>query len=205
MHFEILTEEMSAVAALQIIVPRIVPGTSLSFHAYQGKYDLFKKIPIQLKGYAANPHKNWRYIVLTDRDQEDCEMIKNRIDSIASDCKLIPSTETTSLHYNFLGRIAIEELEAWFFGDLEAIHKAYPKVDYNHLSRCSDYADPDNIQGGTWEALFQELKQAKYVRRGLPKIRTAKAIAKYMNPDINRSASFRAFRDGLRRLRKTVL
>ena len=59
MHFEILTEEMSAVAALQILVPKIVPGVSIKFHAYQGKYDLFKKIPIQLKGYGFNPKKNW--------------------------------------------------------------------------------------------------------------------------------------------------
>lgn len=200
-----MTEELSAVAALQILIPRIVPGVSIAFHAYQGKYDLFKKIPIQLKGYASNPHKNWRYVVLTDRDQEDCSMIKKKIDTIASHCQLIPSSANQGDHYNFLGRIAIEELEAWFFGDLEAIHKAYPNIDYSTLCHCPDYRDPDNIQGGTWEALFKELKRAQYVRRGLPKIRTAKSIAQYMNPDINRSASFQAFRDGLRRLRRTVL
>ncbi len=204
MHFEILTEEMSAVAALQILIPKIVPGVSIKFHAYQGKYDLFKKIPIQLKGYGLNPKKNWRYIVLADRDHDDCELMKKRMDAIALNCRLIPST-SSEYHFNFLGRIAIEELEAWFFGDLEAIHKAYPRVDFHHLTHCVEYRDPDRIEGGTWEALYRELKNAKYVRRGLPKIRTAREIAAHMNPDQNRSASFRAFRDGIRKLRKTVV
>jgi hypothetical protein len=66
-----------------------------------------------------------------------------------------------------------------------------------------EYRNPDNISGGTWEALFRELKAAGYYRRSMPKMRTAKTIAQYMNPETNRSLSFRMFRDGLRKLRDT--
>jgi len=33
--------------------------------------------------------------------------------------------------YQLINRIMIEELEAWFFGDIPALTKAYPKVSKN--------------------------------------------------------------------------
>ncbi|WP_210407655.1 DUF4276 family protein [Hydrocoleum sp. CS-953] len=53
--------------------------------------------------------------------------------------------------YQLINRIMIEELEAWFFGDIPALTKAYPKVS-KHLSQNAKYRDPDDIKGGTWEA-----------------------------------------------------
>jgi hypothetical protein len=42
----------------------------------------------------------------------------------------------------------VEELEAWFFGDVEAICQADPKVS-PHLAKQKGYRDPDAIRGGT--------------------------------------------------------
>lgn len=205
MHFEFLTEEISAVAALRVLVPKIVPSASCSFHPYQGKYDLLKKIPNQLKGYSRLNKKNWKYIVLIDKDQDDCLELKRRINKIAEKYNFIAHSDLSNEYYNFLCRIAVEELEAWFFGDLKAISTAYPRVHYQDLLQNPKLRDPDKIEGGTWEELFRILKQTGYYRRGLPKVKTAVRIANHMSPDVNRSRSFQVFRDGLKRISKIYL
>ena len=59
--------------------------------------------------------------------------------------------------FQVLNRIAIEELEAWFFGDVQALNQAYPKTPKT-LGHKSRYKDPDSIKGGTWESMERELK-----------------------------------------------
>lgn len=90
----------------------------------------------------------------------------------------------------------IEELEAWFFGDVEAICQAYPKVSPN-LAKQQQYRDPDGIKGGTWEALERVLQKAGYHPGGLEKYKASSDISQYMNPESNRSKSFQVFYQGL--------
>ena len=92
--------------------------------------------------------------------------------------------------------MAIEELEAWFFGDVKAITTAYPKVSPNLASK-EKYRDPDTITGGTWEALERVLKRAGYYQGGLEKVKAAREISIHMNPKQNCSKSFQVFYDGL--------
>lgn len=88
----------------------------------------------------------------------------------------------------------MEELEAWFFGDVEALRKAYPRVSKTCHNRPK-YQDPDAIPGGTWEALGHLL--ARYHRDFLPKKVVAQNIAPHMEPSRNRSRSFQVFVEGL--------
>ena len=101
--------------------------------------------------------------------------------------------------FQVLNRIAIEELEAWFFGDVHALNQAYPKVPKT-LGVRSRYKDPDSIKGGTWESLERELKKSGYFIGGLRKIEAAKTISAFMEPERNNSKSFQVFRDGLREM-----
>ena len=94
-------------------------------------------------------------------------------------------------------RIAIEELEAWFFGDIPALKTAYPKIPAS-LTQKAPYRDPDNINGGTWEQPEKVLMEYGYHPGGLEKIRAAKEISEHMDPETKRSKSFQVFRDGLR-------
>lgn len=87
-------------------------------------------------------------------------------------------------------------MEAWFFGDVNALTAAYPGVPAT-LAKKEKYRDPDAIQGGTWEALERILQRAGYHLGGLSKIEAARAIAKHMTPEHNRSHSFQVFRDAL--------
>jgi len=95
-----------------------------------------------------------------------------------------------------VNRLAVEELEAWFFGDVEAIAAAYPRVPRN-LARKAPFRNPDRIKGGTWEALERVLQRAGHFPGGLGKIEAARAIARHMDPQRNRSRSFCVFRDAL--------
>ena len=90
----------------------------------------------------------------------------------------------------------VEELEAWFFGDVQAICQAYPKVSAN-LATKEKYRYPDAIKGGTWEALERVLQKAGYHQGGLEKYKASSEISKYMNPKSNRSKSFKVFYKGL--------
>ena len=102
----------------------------------------------------------------------------------------------TNQEFQVLNRIIIEELEAWFFGDINALRQAYPKVSPN-LAKREAYRNPDTIKGGTWEALERVLKRAGYHQGGLEKYKAASEISPHMNPSINQSKSFQVFSEGL--------
>lgn len=204
MHLEILVEEPSAEAALVNLLPRIV-GENVTFkiHPHQGKGDLLKKLPAKLKGYRRWIPKDCKIVVLIDRDGDDCHELKKQMESIAGDCGF---TTISGLggkgNFTVINRIAIEELEAWFFGDVEALRRSYPEVPET-LAEKRQYRNPDAIGGGTWEALERVLKKAGYYPRGYPKIAGAKRISAHMDPEVNRSKSFQVFREALKLLRQS--
>jgi hypothetical protein len=199
MHIEFLVEEPSAEAALRGLVPKILgPDVEFRVIRFQGKKDLLNLLPGRLKGYRGWIPADWRIVVMVDEDRQDCLELKAKLEKAADDAGLVTKTRAAGgAGFQVLNRISIEELEAWFFGDVEALHLAYPRIPRS-LETKSKYRDPDAIQGGTWEALERELQGKGYFRGGLAKIEAAKAISAHMDPDQNRSKSFQVFRDGLR-------
>jgi Domain of unknown function (DUF4276) len=186
-HLELLVEEPSAEAALDILLPSILPeGFTYAIHPHQGKQSLLKNLPSRLAGYDSQSLDDTAICVLVDRDTDNCQTLKQAVIDIAQNATL-----------SVLVRIAIEELEAWFFGDVPAIGRAYPGADHWIRSR-HQYRDPDAITGGTAEMLGRALRRAGYHRGGLPKVAAAARIAREMDVDNNSSHSFTIFRDGLR-------
>ena len=201
MHLEFLLEELSAKVALEILVPRIVgPGATCQFHTFQGKQDLLRNLPNRLRGYRRWLPSDWYLAVLLDRDGDNCQDLKLRLEQIASEAGF--QTVTSGRRhgtFQVINRIAVEELEAWFFGDVAALTSAFPRVP-RELGAKTNYRNPDAIRGGTWETLEKVLQKAGYYRTGLPKIEATGRIAQHMNPDRNRSTSFNTFVRGLRTL-----
>lgn len=198
MHIEVLVEEPSTEAALLELLPKILgDGTSFRIIVHEGKPDLLKKLPNRLRGYRAWLPIDWHIVVLIDEDRQDCRELKAHLEKIAVKAGFTTkSSAKIGGQFQVMNRLAIEELEAWFFGDVNAMRQAYPRVS-QHLAAKTTYKDPDAIPGGTWEALERLLQKAGYFPGGLPKIETARTIAKFMNPRDNRSNSFQIFRDGL--------
>lgn len=198
MHIEFFVEEESAETALRALVPKIL-GTSVTFrvHTHQDKLDLLAALPRRLRGYAGWIPEDWRIVVLIDEDREDCTTLKQKLERAAADAGLkTKSAARGGQRFYVVNRIAIEELEAWFFGDIEALVAAYPRVPVG-LDRKARYRNPDAIAGGTWEALERVLQRAGYYPGGLPKKEAAGLIAAHMDPSRNRSRSFQVFRDAL--------
>ncbi len=197
MHIEFLIEDYSGGEALNQLLPRCLkPGTEYAIHCFSGKEDLLKKLPNRLKGYKAWIPKDYLIVVLIDKDSENCLQLKQKLEEISIDAEFITKT-INAQSFQVLNRIMVEELEAWFFGDISAIVAAYPGINPN-LAQRSKYRDPDVIQGGTWEALERVLQRARYHQGRLDKPKAARDIARHMNPEINTSRSFQAFYNGLK-------
>jgi hypothetical protein len=197
-HLELLVEDFSTREALNLLLPKLLPsGCEYDIKEFRGKQDLLKNLPDRLKGYATWMPEDWHIVTLVDRDGEDCHALKSQLEAIALRANL--TTKTTRRQgqpFQVLNRIMIEELEAWFFGDVEALRAAYPGVSAS-LAQHASYRDPDAISGGTWEALERVLKRAGHFKGGLDKVQAAREIAQYMEPSRNRSASFQIFRQGI--------
>ena len=195
---DVIVEERSAAVALRRIIPAVVPGwvedEDFSLIEFSGKNDLLKNLPARLRAY-----RRWiggpNLLVLVDRDQQDCLVLKAELEAMAAAADLVTKT-SGGPHFRVVNRIAVEELEAWFLGDAVAIRSAYPRVS-SSFERKVAFRDPDAVKGGTAEALERLLKVAGYFEK-LPKVAAAEAIAAYMDPGRNRSTSFGAFCVGLR-------
>ena len=182
---------------LRGVLPRLLPTTcTFAIHAFQGKPDLLSKLHVRLRGYAQWLPPNCRVVVVVDSDRDDCLELKQQLEDLASRAGLMTRSQAASCQWQVVNRIAIEELEAWYFGDWDAVRSAYPRAS-PRVPRLSGYRDPDAIRGGTWEALERLLKGAGYFSTGLRRIEAARAVAASFDPSRNRSRSFAHFRDAV--------
>lgn len=197
MHIEFLLEEPSAEAFLAGFLSKVLPqGTSWSLIVFQGKHDLLNNLASRLKGYRHWLPEDWRIVVLVDEDRQDCLALKARLEEAARKARLTTKSSSSGNRFSVLNRIAIEELEAWFFGDVPALRKAFPRVPAS-LGAQAKYRNSDAISGGTWECLERVLQRAGHYSAGMPKIEVARIMAMHMVPSRNTSKSFRVFLSGL--------
>ena len=192
-HLEFLVEEPSQEAFLQELLPSHLPnGITFQIHAHRGKGDLLTKLAGRLRGYAKYLPADWRIFVLVERDADDCQKLKQRLEDMSAQIGLRTRTRAGGNSWQVVNRIVIEELEAWYFGDPEAICNAYPRVALRTLKQAH-YRNPDAISGGTWEALERVLQKNGYFRSGIRKVEAAQTIAAHIAPQRNRSRSFQVF------------
>ncbi len=181
----VFVEEDSMEAALKQVLPRLLGDMEFEIRRFQCKDDLLVCLPERLAGYAAWLPESWAILVLVDRDDDDCLALKQRLETIAADAGLLTKTVAANgKRFQVANRIAIEELEAWFFGDWQAVRAAYPRVPAT-IPNKARYRGPDAILGGTWEALELVLKRAGYFSTGLRKLECARAVAEHMEPERN--------------------
>lgn len=216
MHFEILVEGQADLTVLSILMEKILgpfqkPHT-WKIHKHRGigkiqgdptqppnKTDptLLHNLPSKLRAYGKDMGKNEAVVVLVDLDDRpDCREFKSELTKLLSTCPKPPQT---------LLRIAIEETEAWFFGDGKALLAAYPNANADVID---GYVQ--DSQCGTWEKLADAIYpggSASLIALGKRSPRVmeqkrvwAKKIAPGMNVEQNQSPSFQRFRDGLRHL-----
>ncbi|MHB1034546.1 MAG: DUF4276 family protein [Pirellulales bacterium] len=191
-HIEVLVEEPSMEAALRLILPKVLKTTSFEVYPFQCKNELLDRLPQRLRGYANWLPSTWRVVVIVDRDDDDCEALKTRLEEMTERAGLRTRSHAIGKRYSVVHRLAIEELEAWYFGDWQAVLAAYPRV-VRTVPAQAQYRDPDAIRGGTWEAFERVLQRAGYFAGGLRKTEAARSITCHMQPDKNTSKSFKQF------------
>jgi hypothetical protein len=193
---EFMIEEPSMEAALRGVLPRILGAIEFEIYPHQCKAELLDRLPDRIRGYASWLPDTWRIVVIVDRDSDECVKLKRRLEKFARDAGLATRTSAAGGAWVVVNRLAIEELEAWYFGDWEAVRAVYPRVPATIASKAK-FRDPDAITGGTWEAFERTLQGAGYFPGGLRKIEAASAIGAKMVPARNRSASFQVLRSVL--------
>ena len=196
-RLEILVEEPSMEAALREIMPRILQRRAhwkLINMGSKGK--VLKALPARLRAYRKriDNGENLKIIVLIDQDKDNCEWLKHRLETIAREAGLITKAAVNGQgDFQVVTRIAIEELEAWFIGDIEALKATFTSL--KSVNFPANFRNPDN--GGTWERLHRFLRHHGIYRNRYPKIEAARKIAKHMEPQRNRSCSFQIFLQGV--------
>lgn len=212
MHIEFLVEDSSGEKLLAQLLPRIL-GEQGELHtwrlkAYKGigripqgltakadpaKRMLLDQLPRLLQGYGKTPGID-AVVVVLDTDRRDCKDFLQELKLLAQGCKPAPRT---------LFRLAVEEMEAWYLGDREALLKAYPRAKRDVLDR---YVQDSAC--GTWELLADAvyaggvaaIKKAGWPLPGQIKHEWAEKMGPFMSLHQNASPSFGKFRDGLSRL-----
>jgi hypothetical protein len=196
-HLEILVEEPSMEAFLTEILPKLLGDrATFTIYSHQGKADLMGNLSSRLRGYARWLPENVRIVVVVDRDQDDCADLKRKMEQAALVANLRTRSACNGAPWQVVNRLAIEELEAWFFGEWAAVRKAYPRISEGIRQKAA-YRDPDGIAGGTWEALERVLKKAGYFSNGYRKLEAASAIGKKFDFNLASSPSFTVFRTAL--------
>lgn len=198
MNLVFLVEEVSMDVTLRALIqPLLGADDHIDVEVSVGKDDLLRKLPDILGQYARWLPKDGRIVVLVDEDRTDCLALKARLERIARRAGLTTrSRAADDGSFQVLNRIVVEELEAWFFGDVEALRAALPRVPKTLAARRA-FRDPDAIRGGTSETLWQVLRSAGYYRRIQPKVDVARRVAPHMVPERNRSHSFQVFWNAL--------
>lgn len=175
---------------LRAMLPRFLSSNiRLDYITFSGKHDLLHKIEDRLRGLQRIPDGD-RIFVLVDRDQDNCEDLKQELESKATRAGIVTRSTAGASDWQLVNRIVVEELEAWYFGDWDAVVAAYPRAPRG-VAQKRPYRRPDDIAGGTWERFEREMKPV--FRGGLAKTQAAQRIGGTTDPDRCRSPSFQAF------------
>lgn len=179
MKLVFLLEEPSTKCLLDVLLPKILPeDVEFQTIPHRGKRDLQKSIPRKLRGW--NEPGDVRFVIVHDQDAKDCIKLKQELLSLC---------EGTGK--KVLVRIACQEMESWYFGDVNALAIAYDKPKLSRISTQKKYRIPDDIPSPK-EELYKLVPEHQ-------QIEGAKRVAPYMNIESNTSTSFNQFVTGVRR------
>ncbi len=209
MHIEILVEDSSGAKLLEPIVSKLfgengyphswrikaykgvghIP-TNLNTAADPAHRILLDQLPRVLRGYGKTPGID-AVVVVLDVDNRNHADFLTELDKVAIQTNSPAKT---------IFRLAVEEMEAWYLGDRQAVQQAYKKAKTDVLNAYVQ----DSICG-TWELLADAIYpggSAAIKKKGWPlpgqiKHEWAENIGPLLDPNCNISPSFCEFRDGL--------
>jgi hypothetical protein len=132
----IFTEEKSLEICLNNLLPKIISNhfNKVKIRAHSGKEDLKKALKSTIP--TISKVENVRILITIDQDKEDCRKLKEDIKKIIGE----------NCRCEFKIRIICKELESWFFGDLEALATAYPRLKIEKYYNKTKFKNVDLIE-----------------------------------------------------------
>jgi hypothetical protein len=171
----IMVEEPSIEEVTKVIVRRLGIENQVKIIPHDGKNDLEKSFPRKIVNWQ-NPQRT-RFVICRDNDGSDCALLKEKLRN------LLPQIT----QHEFKLRLVMNELEAWYLGDLEALRKAglisQGFVDQNRNKK--KFRSPENLLNAK-----QEFK--RLVKTG-GQITLARTIAPHLELQNERCNSFKHF------------
>lgn len=153
-------EEPSARRFLEGVVPRLNnQNIPVRYIVFEGKHDLEAHLERRLRGY-----RNLAAIFIVIRDQDgapDCRVIKNNLKQI---CQRGGRPDA-------IVRVACRELEAFYWGDLQAVESALGLTGLSKLSKRAQFRDSDAIHKPSTElqkataGIYQKLLGSELIGR----------------------------------------
>jgi hypothetical protein len=165
---------------LEAFLPKLMPATvRCRYIVFEGKQDLEKQMVKRMRGYRA---PGARFVVLRDKDSEDCQQVKNRL---VEKC-------VEAGHPSSLVRVACHELESWYLADLAAVEAGLEVRGLTRHQQRAPYNQPDDLTAPA--------RKLQALAPSYQKVGGSRAIAPHLDPENTRSRSFGVFVAGIRKL-----
>ncbi len=174
-------EERSAEEMLKGPLPQILDEqVQRKYIIFHGKQDLEKNLLRKLRGWRT---PNTVFVVIRDNDSGDCRTIKRKLLDICSQAG----------KEDVLVRIACQELESFYRGDLEAVEKGFGISGLAKKQKKQKFHKPDRLGSPSRE--LERLTKKKY-----QKVSGSRAIGPHLKLEGNKSHSFNVLLAGIRRM-----
>jgi len=174
-----LLEEQSAEAMLKELLPRCFPNLRCTYRRFPGVNELLKRLEKTIRN-----HTDTRcpVIILCDQDDKDCVEFKKR---------LLDLCKKTGQQTRCIVRIACHELESWYLAQLDVVanHFGVPELS----RRQNKFSNPDGINKPSKEL-------ARLTRQQYQKIKGSRIMGQFLDPDVERSNSFKHFIHTLKKI-----
>ena len=174
-----LLEEESAEEMLRKFLPRCFPTLRCTYRRFSGVNNLLNRLEKTIRNHV---DAQCPIVILCDQDDNDCT---ERKEHVLARCK------KSGQHSRCIIRIACHELESWYLAQLDIVASrlGVPEL----TGRQQRYNNPDNVAKPS-----KELE--RITKRQYQKIKGSRIMGQHLDPDVERSISFKHFVDALRRI-----
>ena len=176
----IMVEEQSIEEVTKIIVRRLGIENQIVVIPHNGKNDLEKSFPRKILNWK-KPERT-RFVICRDNDGLNCTLLKQRLKD------LVPK----NAQHDFKLRLVMNELEAWYLGDLNALNLAglITKGTVAQNLNKKTFKFPEHVSKA-------KLEFKKLVKSG-GQITLARKIAPHLDLQNERCKSFKHFISAIR-------
>ena len=185
------TEELSMRRFLESWLKQYLPGDNIAFRIFdfRGKDDMKNKLKKRIRAYRSEGNFIYKHFVVMDRDRDDCAELNEMLVKICASAGF--EVRKCGSSWQAATCIVIEELEAWYFGDWDAVKSCYSRVS-STIPRKPRFKKSDKIEKPSQR--LEKIFKDSHIEDKFRKTRIAENVGRAYNADRSTSPSFKHFR-----------